>query len=75
VRFQVIGDDDAGFSVVDNIGRNATVDGLSETEANIFAFGLNAVAERKNLGIQTFDAINGVDYFEPYDGPTEGVAP
>jgi hypothetical protein len=45
---------------------------LSEAEAHIIAFALNAVAEGKELYCALPGEIGAMAY---YDGPTEGVAP
>jgi hypothetical protein len=44
---------------------------LTEAEAQIIAFALNAIADGHKLMYS--DAYD--DYLTPYDGPTEGVAP
>lgn len=58
---------------------------LSEAEANIIAFALNAVAERRYLAMNSeldepelfnrTDVASGFTRWISYDGPTEGVAP
>ncbi len=45
---------------------------LSEAEAHIIAWALNAVANDYRLGRQKLD---GRSDYEEYDGPTDGVAP
>jgi len=51
-------------------GRRHVSGFVTEAEAHIIAFALNAVAEGKRLG--TVHDFNVIDY---YTGPTEGVAP
>lgn len=63
--------------IVRDHNRGRAITGITETEAEIIAFALNAVAEGKVLCAcaERYDVVAADFAHGVYDGPTEGVAP
>lgn len=80
MRYEVIDQDGSGYKVVTTDNSDDPIVDLSEAEANIIAFALNAIADGFQLKAETGspfgDALSGDQYqLREYDGPTEGVKP